>query len=151
MTKCYVIEEDLIERLRGISNRLHAGSDSMRDEGGALLAVLDRAYETDTSDIGSSGLLSQIAKLLAPHLVDQLTIEVGKRLEISEDHIGEIVREELRSCDFIDEDRAREIADEQIADIDFEDQIDERCNYQGYLDDDGVKEVLRNCRISIDV
>ena len=102
------------------------------------------------------GVLSELAKLLVPHLVDQLTAEVGKRLkadltELDDERIGEIVREELRSCDFIDEDRAREIADEQIADIDFEDQIDERCNYQGYLDDDGVKEVLRNCRISIEV
>jgi hypothetical protein len=99
------------------------------------------------------GVLSELAKLLVPHLVDQLTAEVGKRLkadltELDDERIGEIVREELRSCDFVDEDRARKIADEQIADIDFEDQIDERCNYQGYLDEDGVKEVLRNCNIT---
>jgi len=99
------------------------------------------------------GLLSELAKLLVPHLVDQLTAEVGKRLkadltELDDERIGEIVREELRSCDFIDEDRAREVADEQIADIDFEDQIDERCNYQGYLDEDGVKEVIRTCNIT---
>ena len=105
------------------------------------------------------GLLSELAKLLVPHLVDQLMVKVDEKIveklgdlkELDDEHIRDILRAELQDCDFIDEDRAREIADEQIADIDFEDQIDERCNYQGYLDDDGVKEVLRNCRISIEV
>ena len=116
------------------------------------------------------GLLSELAKLLIPHIVlapdfvesvakavaDEVTSRVGKQIkadltDLDEERIGELVREELRSSDFIDEDRAREIADEQIADIDFEDQIDERCNYQGYLDEDGVKEVLRNCDITVHI
>ena len=101
-------------------------------------------------------VLCEFAKLLVPHLIDQMAEAVGKRIktdltELDDERIGEIVREELRSCDFVDEDRAREIADEQIADIDFEDQIDERCNYQGYLDEDGVKEVLRNCDITVHI
>ena len=102
------------------------------------------------------GLLSELAKLLVPHLVDQLMVKVDEKIlekfgdlkELDDEHIRDILRAELQDCDFLDEDRAREIADEQIAEIDFEDKIDDRCNYQGYLDEDGVKEVLRNCNIT---
>ena len=105
------------------------------------------------------GLLSELAKLLVPHLVDQLMVKVDEKIlekfgdlkELDDEHIRDILRAELQDCDFLDEDRAREIADEQIAEIDFEDQIDERCNYQGYLDDQGVREVLRNLTVKFDI
>jgi hypothetical protein len=39
--KGYFIEKEEFEKLRAISDRLHAGSDAMRDEGCKLLLVLD--------------------------------------------------------------------------------------------------------------
>jgi len=92
------------------------------------------------------GVLSELAKLLVPHLVDQLTAEVGKRLkadltELDDERIGEIVREELRSSDYIDEDRAREIADEAISEMDFD-------NYQFA---DAVKDAVRNMDFVVEI
>lgn len=40
----YFIEKEQFEKLHRISDRLHGGSDAMRDEGHKLLLVLDKTH-----------------------------------------------------------------------------------------------------------
>jgi hypothetical protein len=91
-------------------------------------------------------VLRELAKLLVPHLVDQMTAEIGKRIksdltEMDDERICEIVRSELMSYDFIDEDKAREIADEQIAEMDFD----------TYQFADAVKDAVRNFDLVVSI
>lgn len=95
------------------------------------------------------GLLSELAKLLVPHLVDQLMVKVDEKIleklgdlkELDDEHIRDILRAELQDCDFVDEDRVREIADEAVAEMDFD-------NYQFA---DAVKDAVRNMDFVVEI
>jgi len=92
------------------------------------------------------GVLSELAKLLVPHLVDQLTAEVGKRIkadstELDDERISEIVRSEIDTYDFVDDDKAREIAEEAISEMDF-------CTYQFV---DAVKDAVRDMNFTVEI
>ena len=50
--KGYFIEKEEFEKLRAISNRLHGGSDVMRDEGAKLLLALDAAHRVELWTLG---------------------------------------------------------------------------------------------------
>ena len=45
--KGYFIEKEEFEKLRAISDRLHAGSDAMRDEGHKLMLALDNMHKVE--------------------------------------------------------------------------------------------------------
>jgi hypothetical protein len=49
----YYIEEEVFEKLRRISDRLHSGSDAMRDEGHKLWLVLKDAPKIELCAFGS--------------------------------------------------------------------------------------------------
>jgi len=95
------------------------------------------------------GVLSELAKLLVPHLVDQLMVKVDEKIfeklgdlkELDDEHIRDILRAELQDCDFIDEDKVREIADEQIGEIDFD----------TYQFADAVKDAVRNMDFVVEI
>ena len=48
----YFIEKEDFAKLRAISDRLHAGSDAMRDEGAKLLLVLDAMHKVELWELG---------------------------------------------------------------------------------------------------
>ena len=50
--KGYFIEKEYFDRLRAISDRLHAGSDAMRDEGQKLLLALDAMHKVELWELG---------------------------------------------------------------------------------------------------
>lgn len=95
------------------------------------------------------GLLSELAKLLVPHLVDQLMVKVDEKIfeklgdlkELDDEHIRDIIRSELQDCDLIDEDKAREIADEAISEMDFD----------TYQFADAVKDAVRNMDFVVEI
>ena len=48
----YFIEKEDFAKLRAISDRLHAGSDAMRDEGHKLLLALKAAHKVELYPLG---------------------------------------------------------------------------------------------------